>query len=165
MLHVRALVRRVPVRTPARPPDDGTKLARLPGMIPSSRRAWFALACAAVAVVACRATQPGEAPPLAPRPEQPSEPTADPVPGVPDRIEPGVPGPTIPQDAGPGPVTRLDPPVFESSVAMQAAPDAGVVRDAAVAGDAGLLTRDAAPADAPPALPPDAPRGIPRRAP
>lgn len=94
---------------------------------------------------ACSGPNPGEAPPLAPRPEpmQPvpsgPEPSKAPVPGAPDF-------PT-PPDAG-APTTNLPAPQFKSSgEPMQKAPvDAGV-------NDAAVL-----PQDIPDALPPDAAR-------
>jgi len=110
------------------------------------RLALAGLAAGAI-VVACRSAQPGESPPLGPRPEP--SPVSDPVPGAPEPLDPIAPGsadggtslpPTsaAPQDAqAPGApvskvsVTAADPPVFHA----QATGDAGV--DDAGAGDAG----------------------------
>jgi len=113
-------------------------------------------------VLACRAATPGEAPPLAPRPDlgQP----ANPVPGAPDPIDPpdpGTPGPSIPsEDAGPGPI----PPVsmgtplsmhseIRASAEVMQTPtprDAGATTDAARpdASSIDAAARDAAPIDA-----------------
>ncbi len=121
----------------------------------SIKRLVVATLATGAVVMACRAAQPGEAQPLAPRPEAPSEPTANPVPGAPDPLDPAAPGPNYPtEDAGidptatnPGPVsmTEIDPPVFKA----QRSPDAGVPRDAG----AGGVVNDAA-SDAGTALPP-----------
>lgn len=132
------------------------------------RLAIAALATAGV-VAACRAAQPGEAPPLAPRPEL-GEPTrSNPVPGAPDPLDPpdpGTPGPSVPTEDGgaapmtpnnPGPVSQIDPPIYRSTeiplTPKQAPVDAGGP-DAGRGSDAGRP--DAmAPPDAGPR--PDAP--------
>ncbi|CAN5916615.1 hypothetical protein BH11MYX3_BH11MYX3_37480 [soil metagenome] len=104
---------------------------------------------------------------MAPRPS-PVEPTANPVPGAPDPLEPGRPGPTFPTpDANPGAPTPLPEPVTmrevpspdyrASATVMQAPPprtDAGVsdtrAADSAIGSDANPLppVRDAMPTDA-----------------
>jgi hypothetical protein len=138
------------------------------------RLAFAALATAGI-VAACRAAQPGEAPPLAPRPEIGPPTSPAPVPGAPDPLpDPGTPGPNAPtEDAGVAPtppVSQIEPPVYQSYEtpitplqardAGAAGPDAGGGgRDAAPRLDAAIpdAPRDAA-IDAPP---PDAP--APRR--
>lgn len=121
------------------------------------RLALAALASAGV-IAACRAAQPGEAPPLAPRPEI-GGPTS---PGAPDPLDrPGPTGPTPKQDAGaapvtptnPGPVSQIDPPIYQSTEIPLQARDAGVSPDRRPGRDGGRL--DAAVPDAAP--PPDAP--------
>ncbi len=75
------------------------------------RRLGLAALSALGLVLACRSMVPGEAPPLAPRPG-PVEPSANPVPGAPDPIDPGRPGPTFPTpDAQPGSPTPKPEPV------------------------------------------------------
>lgn len=125
------------------------------------RLAIAALATAGV-VAACRAAQPGEAPPLAPRPEI-GEPTrSNPVPGAPDPLDPpdpGTPGPTAPTHDGgaapvtlinPGPVSQIDPPIYRSNeiplTPQQTPVDAG--------GPDAVRDRDAGRSDA--MAPPDA---------
>ncbi len=109
-------------------------------------------------VIACRAATPGEAPPLAPRPEI-GQPTNS-VPRPPDPLDPpdpGTPEPSAPrEDAGPGPIspfptgpvtTRVE---LKSSVStMQAPRDGGVdaARPDAPGTDAATGV-DAAPVDA-----------------
>lgn len=125
-----------------------------------------ALATAGV-VAACRAAQPGEAPPLAPRPEI-GEPTSPaPVPGARDPLgpqDPGTPGQSAPTEdtGGPptrnGPISQIDPPVYratETPISPLQARDAGASPDAgggrerdAERLDASRLD-DAAPLDAP----------------
>lgn len=126
------------------------------------RLAFAALATAGV-VAACRAAQPGEAPPLAPRPEIGPPTSPAPVPGAPDPLpSPGTPGPA--EDAGAAPTTRntpvsqLAPPVYQAYETpitplqmRDAGPDASTGPDAA--------RRDAAIPDAPP--PRDAPSDAP----
>jgi hypothetical protein len=118
-------------------------------------------------IAACRAAQPGEAPPLAPRPD-PIQPSANPVPGAPDPIDPGVPGPNVPSpgpDAGiPGvpsePVTSTRPEFRSARVDPAQLVDAGTgADDAATLDDAGTAPVDAQ--DLPPV--PDA--GVPLDAP
>lgn len=135
------------------------------------RLAFAALATAGV-VAACRAAQPGEAPPLAPRPEIGPPTSPAPVPGAPDPLPvPGTPGPNTPrEDAGvapPPPISQIEPAVYQSYEtpinplqahdAGAAGPDAGGGRDAGPRLDAAMpdgpqrdAAIDAAPADAPP---------------
>ena len=90
-------------------------------LISLKRLAYAAVATAGV-VAACRAAQPGEAPPLAPRPEIGAPTSPAPVPGAPDPLapDPGTPGPNAPteNDGGSpvttGPVSQIDPPVYRS---------------------------------------------------
>lgn len=132
-------------------------------------------------VAACRATQPGEAPPLAPRPEPTTPvPSSNPVPGAPDPIHrdlPGTPSPALPPgDAGttapspkPGPVSILTPELRASAqtIAADAGPDApppgtdgGARSDTPAPAPDAAVPLDASPIDAyTPELPPvpDAP--------
>lgn len=110
----------------------------------------FAFACSGP-------TQPGEMPPLAPRPEpmQPTPSSPEPVPGAPDPIDP-TPGPTVPPADGGVPMTEIEPPQFRSARPRQA-DDAGVVDDGGTAGDAAAPPEPpepAPPADASVPLPP-----------
>ncbi|MDQ3370000.1 MAG: hypothetical protein M3680_31665, partial [Myxococcota bacterium] len=97
-------------------------------------------------VVACSGpTNPGEMPPLAPRPDpvQPTpttppgpmgdpDPSGNPVPGAPDPIDPSRTGPTFPAADGGVPITRLTSPQFRSDGAVasphQAPSDGGAPR-------------------------------------
>jgi hypothetical protein len=105
---------------------------------------------------ACSGPNPGEMPPMAPRPEpvQPTPSSPDrkaPVPGAPDPLDPTKTGPTIPTpDAG---ITELAP-KFQSSVEstpMQRAPKH-------TPADAGVNDAVTLPDEVPDALPPDAAR-------
>jgi hypothetical protein len=125
------------------------------------RLAIAGLAAAGVAA-ACRGAMPGEAPPLAPRPD--IGPSSDPVPGAPDPIDPpdpGTPGPKFPtEDAGPAPILPTPPgPIsFASADPMQgrdAGPDARP-RDAAVDAVVDAAIDAPAPDAAPDAAVPDA---------
>ena len=125
----------------------------------SLNRLVFASVAAGGLVLACRAASPGEAPPLAPRPDlgQP----ANQVPGAPDPMDPpdpGMPGPSTPsEDAGPGPIppTPTGTPIsmrseFGSSAEVMQAPtrDAGVDAAKPDAAPSDAAPRDAAPVDA-----------------
>lgn len=117
------------------------------------RLAFAALATAGV-VAACRAAQPSEAPPLAPRPEigEPSSPA--PVPGAPDPLSPE---PSADAGLSPtttsAPVSQIDSPIYRSDETSLAPLQS---RDAGVPADAGGNRRDAGRLDAtsPDAAPP-----------
>ncbi|MDB4962619.1 MAG: hypothetical protein JWP01_2618 [Myxococcales bacterium] len=94
--------------------------------------------CAVVA--ACRAAQPGEAPPLAPRPE-PVSPATAPVPGAPDPLDQPPTPATDARTVDAVPVSQLDPPVFKAQGMPMA--DAGFVDG----GRADAGARDASPPD------------------
>jgi hypothetical protein len=94
-------------------------------------------------VLACRATTPGEAPPMGPRPG-PVQPVANPVPGSPDPLSPRSPNPSKPSpDAQPAPnpaVTMREVPSPDYRAAgtpAQTPPDAGA--DATSSSDAAVL--------------------------
>lgn len=117
-------------------------------------------------------TNPGEMPPMAPRPDpvqpvpdhRPSDPSPTPVPGAPDPLDPSRTGPTNPAPADAGvPVTEIAPVQFQH--------DDGTPSDG---GAPPSEDRDPPPTDAsvdmdasaplppiPDALPPDAPRRTP----
>lgn len=118
--------------------------------VSSVKRLAVAAALVGGIVVACRTVRPGEAPPLAPRPE-PIEPSPTPVPGAPDPLEPPAPapGPRRAIDAGPtgvppttrsGAVSELEPAIYLAQVssarpaqgAADAAPPDDALADAAV---------------------------------
>jgi hypothetical protein len=93
---------------------------------------------------ACSGPNPGEMPPLAPRPDRvqpvPTEPSKVPVPGAPDF-------PTPPDAGAPVPLTRAE---FKGSVEPQ--------HGSATPADAGVSDATVLPEEVPDALPPDANR-------
>ena len=102
---------------------------------------------------ACSGPNPGEMPPLAPRPEHvqpmPRDPKA-PVPGAPDPMDPAKTGPTVPAppDAG-APVTEIPSPSIQGShetIPMQKPTPV----------DAGVQDALGLPSEVPDAMPPDA---------
>ncbi len=116
------------------------------------------LSIAAVAtfglVFACRATTPGEAPPMGPRPGA-ADPVSNPVPGAPDPLSPRSPEPFKPApDAQPAPnpavtMRELPSPDYRAATPAQTPPDGGV--DAAPRSDAAVLpdaVHDSLPTDA-----------------
>lgn len=119
------------------------------------RRLAFAALATTGIVLACRA--PGEAPPLAPRPD-PVEPSTNPVPGAPDPIDPSTPGPSAPTEDAGVPLSVVRPPIYKAQAVDGgvdgAVDDGGTVEDADL--DDAAVIDDALDPGLPPGGPEDA---------